>query len=476
MKYFIFLCLSIVSLSFSVSQAEFQVNIRTTYNQTYPDVAMDGAGNFVVVWRSYRQDGDSGGIFAQLFGDNCQPLSEEFQVNNIITGDQTKPSVAIDSAGNFVVVWQEPDSIEENSNDIFARRFDTNAQPLCDDFCVNENTQANNLCPKVDMNTKGNYVVVWECEDISGQGNSAICGRLYNSDGSSLSEEIVINEASANCRYPDVAIDNFGNFAVVWIQGRLRDYSIFVRQYNSNGTAKSIPFQVNTIGLSSLTKPSIAMTDDGYFIIAWDGDPDRASLDDIHARLYHPDGTPAGEQFIVNITREGEQQWPQVAMNNQQEFVIVWDSRIDPNVNERDIFGQRYNSLGQPIGDEFCINTYIIDDQRYPVVAIKDNGEFITAWQSYGQDGSHYGIFAEIGHIFEPADFTGDGFVNFYDYCVLAEEWLKNENSLKADLIDDHKIDERDLAAFCEQWLNMRPQKLEWANKLPILQAKPGRA
>jgi len=51
------------------------------------------------------------------------------------------------------------------------------------------------------------------------------------------------------------------------------------------------------------------------------------------------------------------------------------------------------------------------------------------------------------------ADFTGDGFVNFRDYCVLAEEWRKNENPLTADLIDDNEINEYDLAEFCYQWL-----------------------
>ncbi len=36
---------------------EFQVNTYTTGDQESPDVAMDGAGNFIVVWQSYGQDG-----------------------------------------------------------------------------------------------------------------------------------------------------------------------------------------------------------------------------------------------------------------------------------------------------------------------------------------------------------------------------------------------------------------------------------
>jgi len=35
----------------------------------------------------------------------------------------------------------------------------------------------------------------------------------------------------------------------------------------------------------------------------------------------------------------------------------------------------------------------------------------------------------------------------------LAEEWLKEENPLNADLVDDNKINELDLGALCQQWL-----------------------
>jgi hypothetical protein len=131
----------------------------------------------------------------------------------------------------------------------------------------------------------------------------------------------------------------------------------------------------------------------------------------------------------------------------------VWNNEVDPNTNERDIFGRRYDEWWRPIGDEFQVNTYVVDDQKYPDVALKETGEFVTVWQSDGQDGSGYGIFADIGPAVPCADFTGDGFVNFHDYCILVEEWLKEQNPLKTDLVDDNKINGRDLDAFCGQWL-----------------------
>lgn len=50
-------------------------------------------------------------------------------------------------------------------------------------------------------------------------------------------------------------------------------------------------------------------------------------------------------------------------------------------------------------------------------------------------------------------NFNADGLVNFSDYCILADEWFKIGEPLTADLIEDNKINERDLAEFCYQWL-----------------------
>ncbi len=431
-----------------VCLAEFQANTRTSSNQANPVIAADASGNFVVVWNSYFSS-RSNEIFSRRFGADGSPIGSEFQINTTTSGNQKEPSVAMDAGGNFVVAWYGPG---EDKEDIFARRFNANGQPLGSESRVNTYTNDKQLYPRVAMDNDGGFIIVWESRNIPGQSSKAVCGQLYDSTGSSIGPEFVINEEASDSRYPDVAMDAEGNFAVVWMRDKSSN-SIIARLYNADGTAKTEPFEVSTIRFSSITQPSIAMNKAGHFVVAWDGDPKLAGLDDIHARRYKPDGTAIGEQFIVNTTLTGPQQNPEVAMNNRERFIIVWDIKIDPDINERDIFAQRYNSSGEPLGNEFQVNTYMADDQKWPSVAMGLNGKFVMAWQSDGQDGSDYGVFGCIGQMVGSADFNGDGFVNFYDYCSLAEEWLKRQKPLTADLIDDNKIDEQDLAEFSYQWL-----------------------
>jgi hypothetical protein len=434
--------------------AEFQVNSYINHDQKNVDIAMAPEGRFVVVWSSYGQDGSSNGVFGQFFDSDINPLGKEFRVNTTSSGNQTEPAVAMDAAAGFVVAWHGPGLIEEDDEDIFAQRFDSGGAPVGGELRVNSTTVSRQLYPDVAMGADGMFVIVWESENAPDGGKKAICGQLYDSDGLEMGGEFVVNEEPAVCRYPAVAADADGNFVVVWLDDGSRN-SILVRLFAADGLRRTNAFVINTRRISSITRPSVAMSAEGAFVVTWDGDPDRAGQDDIHARLFDPNGLPLDWQSFVNATLDGPQCYPQVAMNDSGEFVIVWEIQLDPDVTEREIFGQRFDSLGEPIGDEFLINTYTEGDQRYPSVAMDEAGRFVTAWQSEGQDGSGYGIFAEARRITGSADFNNDGFVDMRDYAIFAEHWLKEGPALRTDLVFDNKIDYRDLTEFCRQWLTM---------------------
>ena len=86
--------------------SEFQVNSYTTVGQLRPAVASDANGNFVIVWMGLEQDGSFLGVFGQRFDAAGAPRASEFRVNSYTTGFQGDPVAAADSDGDFVVVWQ----------------------------------------------------------------------------------------------------------------------------------------------------------------------------------------------------------------------------------------------------------------------------------------------------------------------------------------------------------------------------------
>jgi len=400
MKQSILTCLVLAVTVAPIAAAEVQVNVRGSGAQANAAVAVDGNGVSVVVWSSYfTTSGRSNDILARRLGPDGTFIGEEFQVNVTSAGNQTEPAVAMDRRGNFAVVWQGPGL---DGEDIFLRLFDPNGQAVTDDLLVNLDTPGRQLYPNVARSDTGALVVAWESRTTTEDGDRfAICAQLFDSNGAALGAAVTVDDPSYDCRYPDVATDGSGGFIVAWLRETGTD-AIMGRRFEPNGVPVLEPFQVSSAGISSITRPSIAMNSLGRFLIAWDGDPNRAGEDDIHVRLYEPNAAPVGEPFLANTARIGAQQWPQVAMNDANEFVVVWEHNADdPNV-ATEIFARRFDSQGIPVGDQFQLNAFIMDKQRYPDVAMSGDGSFIAAWESNGQDGSGYGIFAHV----EPKEST----------------------------------------------------------------------
>jgi hypothetical protein len=386
-------CLIVITVPGFARAADVQVNIRTSGAQANTAVAAGAAGGSVVVWSSYYStSGQSNDILARRLDARGEFLGEEFRVNQATAGNQTEPAVALSPQGHFAVAWQGPGPDQE---DILLRLFEPNGAARTDELLVNLATAGRQLYPSVAIGGTGTLVVAWESREPTTAGDrSVVRVQLFDPNGSGLGGEVLVDADFYGCRYPDVAMDGAGRFAVTWMRDR-SIHPILVRLFDIYGVPLTDPLEVNTASIVSVTQPSIAMNTLGCFLVAWDGDPKRASEDNIYARFYHPNGQARGEPFLVNVIVAGTQQWPQAAINDANEFVLVWEHDTgDPNAAATEIAARRFDHNGVPMGSQFQLNTHTLDQQRYPDVAMFRDGSFLTTWESNGQDGSGYGIFA----------------------------------------------------------------------------------
>jgi VCBS repeat-containing protein len=446
----------LMSISFIVggivSFNDLQINTYNSLDQK--DVAVTKFHNerCLAVWNSYDQDGDSGGIFGQQLDNQGQLLGTELQINHTTKNNQAEPSVAVNGNGFYLVAWRGPGS-DSDQEDIFTRCLDPNRTAVTEDIQINVNTAGSQVLPRVAGSKNGNFMVVWENEDHPNATKSVICGRLIGPDGQPLTDELLLSDRSYNCRYGNVDMRDNGDFVVVWLEDRTVDY-IRTRHFDATGTAQGDSLQANTERFKSLTWPSIAINHKGTFAVAWDGDPNYASDDDIHARLFQHDGSALTDEFIVNTTRDGTQRNPYVALNNNGRWVVVWDHDTGMEGHGRDVYGQCLDNNGQSIGPEFQVNHWTAGDQQEPVVTLSDQNTFVALWESDDQDGSGTGIFAFNGPQAQSADLNTDGQVDFYDFQLFAHAWDSASLSL-ADLIQDDYVNYVDLKAFCAQWLTL---------------------
>lgn len=151
-----------------------------------------------------------------------------------------------------------------------------------------------------------------------------------------------------------------------------------------------------TPGFSNFFPSVAADTRTGAFTVVWEnltalvGDPVN-----VRARRFDAMGNPIGNDFVVNTTTANAQGQPAVAYGSGGESVVVWAGDAAIAQDELDVFAQVYDASGQPIGGEIKVNTFTENVQDQPAVRFlpesdgQGRSQFVVQWRDVAQvDGS----------------------------------------------------------------------------------------
>ncbi len=370
---------------------EFRVNTYTPTEQAHSSVAMDADGDFVVTWDSEAQ----GSIYAQRYNAAGLPTGGEFLVNTNTTTVHTHSSAAMDADGDFVVVWQNFGQ-DGSGLGVYAQRFDSAGVAQGAEFRVNTVTTNDQESPAVAMNAVGDFVVTWQSDGQDGSG-TGIYAQRYTAAGVPQGIEFRVNTFTANFQVaPTVAMDVDGDFVVTWTSNTQdgAGYGSYAKRYNSAGLVQGSEFRVNTTTVGSQGDTSVAMADDGDFVISWSSSSQDGSGLGVYAQRYNATGLMEGGEFRVNTFTPSMQRAPSVAMDADGDFVVAWES-LDQDGKNFGIYAQRYNAAGGTQGGEFRVNTFTASTQVSPMVAMNADGDFVVTWDSEFQEDNGYGIYAQ---------------------------------------------------------------------------------
>ncbi|MBU1158151.1 MAG: hypothetical protein KKE24_02295 [Candidatus Thermoplasmatota archaeon] len=212
----------------------FQANTYTTGSQFQPAIAMSDSGDFVVMWNSYTQDGDEGGIYGQRFSGGGAMRGSEFRVNTYAPDDQNSPSVAIHSSGTFMAVWASHDQ-DGDGYGIFGQRYDDSGITLGSEFQVNSHVIGDQVKPCVAPGSNGSFLVTWSSQSQDGS-TFGIYAQQFDSNGSPIGPEFRVNShASGEKKDAVISADSLGNYVIAWSSyGQDGDgFGIFCQRYDT---------------------------------------------------------------------------------------------------------------------------------------------------------------------------------------------------------------------------------------------------
>lgn len=185
---------------------------------------------------------------------------------------------------------------------------------------------------------------------------------------------------------PALAMNKYGYIIACWIDYRNGIPSIYAQRYNYLGFPTKQNFLVNeNPGIGTHWYPDAAIDNEGHSIIVWDDM--RNGNYDIYAQRYDGSGNPIGANFRVDddVSNEGQRN-PAVATDGIGNFVVVWQ---DSRGGSWEIVLQAFDSFGNKVGDLFFVNENQDMAQTTAEIAMDQNGNFVVVWQ----DSRNYGVF-----------------------------------------------------------------------------------
>ena len=158
---------------------------------------------------------------------------------------------------------------------------------------------------------------------------------------------------------------------------------------NASTTFGQLPYVVSDNNILS----GAALADGGW-VVTWHSYGQDGSDWGISGQRYTSAGLASGPEFQVNAFTAGNQLGPSVTALADGGWVVTWQSDLQDGSGSG-IYGQRYTSAGLASGPEFQVNTFTTSDQLAPSVTALADGGWVVTWQSYGQDGSEWGIYGQ---------------------------------------------------------------------------------
>ena len=322
----------------------------------------------------------------------AQPIAmgDEFQANAFTSDDQDTASLAIAEDGSFVAVW-ESFGQDTSFNGVYVRRFDAVGNPLGDDQQANTETFDEQEDADLTLLTGGGFVVVWDSAAQDGD-LRGIFGQRFDAAGQSAGDEFQVNVTSLGDQNDAVvapAAD--GGFLVVWETdvGGIPE-NLLARRFDASGQPISGEIEVNTFSDGDQEDADVASDAAGNFVVVWESDGQDGDLDTIVARRFDPAGQPLGDEFVVNTFTTGNQDDPDVAVHPDGRFAVAWEDDTEDSLVDA-IFARYFAADGTPASAAFQVDTDP-GRQMNPRLALDHRGHAVVIWDSLDQDGAGLGV------------------------------------------------------------------------------------
>lgn len=369
--------------SFSSPFGSFRINQQGTNDQENPHVTLLQKGGAAFVWQSGVQSFQH--IYARFLSSSNTFTTGDVEVNTATNHYQADPVIATLTNGNVIVAYA---SFGQDSTDgmqgVYAQILSSAGAKVGTEFRVNQFTNYNQRTPAVATFPNGNFIITWVSEKErssvivntngsvgAGYNTVDIYARLYNTSGTALGNEFLVNTGTNACANPAVATASDGTYIVTWSQKDTitpnNSWDVYCRQFSSAGVGGTVQL-VNTQQYGDQFAPKISSIGTEYLVV-WTSMGQDGSREGVYGQFLFENGSHDGGEFRANTTVLNAQKYQTVASDGTKRFLAVWSSYVG-GIGSMDLYAQSYVKAAlQPLPPPGA-----------PMVTAPDENSLMVAW------------------------------------------------------------------------------------------------
>jgi hypothetical protein len=331
----------------------------------WPKFAFDGAGGAMAVWGVHDAANDNLHATRYIAG-----AGWESNGGGVIQyGDSTSPELAVDPAGNAMVVWNQYDGTR---HDVRARRYTAGVGWGTAHLIEIDNQTADGR-PQVEADANGNFIAVWIQTD--GVRNNVWANRYVA--GTGWSGRTLIETDNGNAISIVIDVHESGEAIAIWEQNDgVRDNLWASRYVAGNWTATLIE-----TGDGNVQWPQVAYGANGDAIAVWTQTNQGAAS--VYANRYVA-GSGWSGATLIETDDAGNANAPKVAVDRHGHAIVVWNQHDGTGYN----FVLNRFVAGRGWGTATLLETDEALTKGTPDIAIDHRGDAIAVWSQY--DGTTY--------------------------------------------------------------------------------------
>lgn len=196
--------------------------------------------------------------------------------------------------------------------------------------------------------------VVWEAGSASAEGTTGILARRVGADGTPLGDAFRVEQAWGTRQYdPFTVADAAGNVTIVWVslvseeEPEQPKADIFARRFRADGTPLGDEFVVNAVpGADHQDSPVAGADLAGNLVVGW-----RKGRE-ILFRLFSPTGASRSGEIRLRdayLERDFEVDLVEIVVDPLGSFVVRWNEYLEPDDNLQ-WYSRSFSAGGQALG------------------------------------------------------------------------------------------------------------------------------